>query len=309
MNTLKRDPRVVFVSILMYRLLLITYPKDFQREYASSMAQVFRDCCLRAFHSRGLTGMLSLWNLALVDYIKSAFEEYTSKGVHMNTARFIRLCGWALIVGTTTFHTGLRVQMLSSGHGSAFDPYNFYSRPIDKFLAVLPNILIPSAMLLFTIGVMGLYLRYAPRAGLLGKAGLVAGITGGVLALATCLAGDPFGLTLFLIYNQTGGWWLWDLGMLALFLLFGGIFTFGIDAVKRQLLSRWNFIPIMAGTLIPLRILAGFLQEATTVGFNRWRVDMNMINTLMLIITSIGLMALSYLLMSDAPQEGQLVMG
>ena len=67
MNTLKRDPRVVFFSTLMYRLLLITYPKDFQREYASCMAQVFRDCCLRAFHTRGLPGMLSLWSLALID--------------------------------------------------------------------------------------------------------------------------------------------------------------------------------------------------------------------------------------------------
>jgi len=122
------------------------------------------------------------------------------------------------------------------------------------------------------------------------------GITGGGLALTTCLAGDPFGLTQFLVYNQTGGWWLWDLGMLALFLLFGGIFTFDIDAVKRQLLSRWSFIPIMAGALIPLRILAGYLQEATTEGFNRWRVDMNMINILTLIITSLGLIALGYLL-------------
>lgn len=309
MNPLKSDPQVVYFSTLVYRLLLITYPKDFQREYASHMAQVFRDCCLRAFHTRGLPGMLSLWILALVDYVKSAFEEYTHKGAHLNTKRFIRLSGWALILGTFTFLTSLFVEFLISGHGSAADPNNYYSRPIDQFFALLPNVLIPSTMLLLIIGVMGLYLLYGPRAGLLGKVGLVIGIVGGVLALTTCVAGDSYGLTLFLLSNQVGGWWLMDLDMLAMFLLFGGIFTFGIDAVKRQLLPHWNFIPILAGALFPLRIMVGYLQEATTEGFYRWRVNIQMINTPILIITSIGLIALGYLLMSDAPREERLVMG
>jgi hypothetical protein len=125
MNTLKSDPRVVFFSTLMYRLLLITYPKDFQREYASCMAQVFRDCCLQAFRTHGFPGMLSLWSLALVDYIESAFAAYTRKGVHMNTTRFIRLSGWALILGTATFLASLIVEVQISGHGAAFNPYNY----------------------------------------------------------------------------------------------------------------------------------------------------------------------------------------
>jgi hypothetical protein len=225
MRTSKSDPQAVFFSTLMYRLLLITYPKDFQREYASSMAQVFHDCCLRAFHTRGFLGMLSLWSVTLVDYIESAFVEYTRKGVHMNTSRFIRLGGLALILGTATFLTGLLVEVMILGHGSASNPNNYYSRSIDQFLAVLPYILMPSAMLLLTIGVMGLYLRYGPRASLLGKAGLVAGTAGGVLALATCIAGGSFGLTQFLLSDHIGGWWLWDLAMVAMCLLMGGIFT------------------------------------------------------------------------------------
>jgi hypothetical protein len=309
MRTSKSDPQAVFFSTLMYRLLLITYPKDFQREYASSMAQVFHDCCLRAFHTRGFLGMLSLWSVTLVDYIESAFVEYTRKGVHMNTSRFIRLGGLALILGTATFLTGLLVEVMILGHGSASNPNNYYSRSIDQFLAVLPYILMPSAMLLLTIGVMGLYLRYGPRASLLGKAGLVAGTAGGVLALATCIAGGSFGLTQFLLSDHIGGWWLWDLAMVAMCLLMGGIFTFGIDAVKRQLPSRWNFIPILVGVLFPLRILAGYLQETTTEGFSRWRVDLHMIDPLLLIITSVGLMALGYLLMSETHQEKILVIG
>jgi len=221
----------------------------------------------------------------------------------MNISRFIRLSGWALILGTATFLTGLLVEVLISGHGSASDPNNYYSRPIDQFLAVLPNILMASAMLLLIIGVMGLYLLYGPRASLLGKVGLITSIVGGGLALATCIAGGSYGLTLFLLNNQAGGGWLWDLAALAMFLLFGGIFTFGIDAVKHQLLLHWNFIPIMAGALFPLRILTGYLQEATTEGFARWRVNIHRIDPFILIITSISLMVLGYLLMLEAPHE------
>jgi len=309
MNIVKSDPRVVHFSTLIYRLLLITYPKDFQQEYSSSMSQVFRDCCLRAFHTRGLPGMLSLWSLTLTDYIESAFEEFTRKVTHLNLSRFIRLSGWALILGTAMFLTGVLVGRLMSWHGSAFDPFNLYSRPIDQFVEVLSYILIPSAVLLLTIGVMGIYLLFGNKAGLLGKMGLQAGMVGGGLALATCLGGGKGGLTQFLLYNQVGGNLLWDLGMLGMFLLFGGIFTFGIGAIRHQLRSLWKFIPLIAGALIPLRILLGYLQEATTEGFYRWSLDMQIANTPILIITSLGLMALGYLIVNDAPKEEHIVIG
>jgi hypothetical protein len=181
----------------------------------------------------------------------------------MNTSRFFRLSGWALILGTAIFLTALLVVVPISERSVSADHNNYFSRPIDQFLVGLPDLLVPSVMLLLTLGVMGLYQRYGPRASLLGKAGLVASMVGGVLGFATCMADGSFGLTQFIL-NQVGGWWLGDLAMLALFLLFGGIFIFGIDAVKSRLLPRWNFIPILAGALFPLRILAGYLQEATT---------------------------------------------
>jgi hypothetical protein len=310
MNTLKRDPQVVYISTLIYRLLLITYPKDFQREYASCMAQVFRDCCLRALHLSGFHGMLSMWSLALVDYIESVFEEYTHKGVRMNTLRFIRLSGWAVILGSAAFLTGMFAEVMISGHGLASDPNNFFSRPIDQLLAVLPYILIPSAMLAFAIGIIGIYIRYGLRAGFLSKFGLEMSIVGCGLSLVMgSISGGWDGLTTFIVGNQIGGDWLWNLAALGLFLLFSGIFIFGIDAVNRKLLSRWNFIPILVGVIFPVRILLGYAQEATTVGWSRWRVDISMINLPMLIITFLGLLALGYVLISDALPEEQLVMG
>ncbi len=132
MNVLKRDPRVVIFSIWVYRLLLLAYPIDFQHAYAACMAQVFRDCSLRAYHTRGLLGMLSLWKLTLVDYIKSAFEEYTSI-IHLNPSRFILFSGWAFILGTSTFLSGFFINLMISDHGNPYESYNFFSRPVDQF--------------------------------------------------------------------------------------------------------------------------------------------------------------------------------
>lgn len=311
MKTLKSDPKAVFLSGLIYRSLLFAYPKDFQQEFSSSMEQVFRDCCLRAFRLGGLNGMVSLWSLTLTDYVMSVFEEYWRKGAQMNTPRFIRLSGWALITGTIAFLADVIVEKLGTGRSISFDPNNYYSRPIDLILLVLPYILIPSAMLLLTIGMIGLFKLYAPKASLPGKVGLVAGFVGGALAFATCMT--PYGtrvVTYFLISNRIGGIWLWDLAALGLFLLFGGLFTFGIDAIKRQLLPRWNFSPILAGALIPVRILVAYLQEATTKGWTRhWKFDITIVDPPLLIITAFGLITLGYLLISKAPQEEQLEVG
>ncbi len=309
MDLLKSDPQVVYFSTLIYRLLLITYPKNFQREYGSSMLQVFRDCCLRAFSIQKLPGILSLWSLTLIDYVKSIFEEYRPKGLHMGALRFIRLSGWALVLGSAALLTGMSAVMMTSGHGQASDPNNFFSRPIDQILAVLPYILIPSAMMLLAIGVIGMLLSYGQRAGFMGKLGLMSSMLGCGLSLVVCsMPGGWDGFTLYITGNQIGGYWLWDLAALGMFLAFGGIFIFGIEAANRHLLTRWNFIPILAGVMFPVRILLGYFQEATTEGWSRWRVDISMINLPMLIITAFGLIVLGYLISSGVPPQEQLAM-
>jgi hypothetical protein len=310
MKTLKSDPEVVYLSSLIYRLLLNAYPNDFQREFGSNMAQVFRDCCLRAFYTRGLAGILSLWSLTLIDYIKSIFEEYSHKGVNMSTLRFIRLSGWAFIFGAAALLTSMSAVVMTSGHGLASDPYNFFSRPLDQFLAILPYIFFPSAMLLLVIGVIGIYFNYGQRVGLLGRTGMSMSIVGCVLSLVMCSIPDGWdGFTRYISGNQIGGYLPWDMAALGSFFVFSGIFIFGIEAVNRHLFLRWNLIPLLAGVLFPLRIILGYFQEATTEGWSRWRLDISMINLPMLIITAFCLIVLGYLLMSDIPQEEQLLTG
>jgi hypothetical protein len=291
-------------------LLLIAYPKDFQGEYGSIMLQVFRDCCLRAFYTRKLSGIVSLWSLTLIDYIKSVLEEYSQKGMNMSALRFIRLSGLAFILGSGGLLISMSAVMMTSGHGLASNPFNFYSRPVDQLLAMLPYIFFPSAMLLLIIGLIGMYLSYGQRVGLLGRIGMSVSIVGCGLSLVLCsIPGGWDGLTIYITGNQIGGDLLWDVAALGSFFVFAGIFIFGIDDVNHHLFPRWNFIPILAGVMYPVRIILGYFQEATADGWSRWRVDISMINLPMLIITAFGLIVLGYLLMSDATQEQQLVLG
>jgi hypothetical protein len=74
-STTRKDSALVVLSNIAYRLLLLTYPARFRREYGPHMAQAFRDCCLRALHQTGPPGVLRLWSLTLVDWLKSVIEQ------------------------------------------------------------------------------------------------------------------------------------------------------------------------------------------------------------------------------------------
>jgi hypothetical protein len=309
MDKLTADPRVVSFSTRVYRGLLATYPGNFKREYASPMAQVFRDCCLHAFQSKGLPGVVSFWSLTLFDYIKSVFEEHIRRGFHVSASRFIRLGGWAWIFGTIILLAGLTVETQISGHALSSDPYSYYSRPIDHFLALFPILLVPAALLLFSVGVLGLYQRCSLKTSRFGKAGLLAAISGGILAFTTCTADGSGGLIQFLLANRVDRYyWPSDLAILAWALLFGGIFLFGIDEVMRPILPRWNFILIPGSAFYLLKSLAGYIQAVTHSPFYTESAGMHLVDILVLIITSLSLTALGYLLITDVPREDQPVM-
>ena len=106
MNPPTTDPQAVKLSASFYNLLLATYPTRFRQEYRLHMLQVFRDCCRKANQTDGLPGMLWLWTHTFFDYLQSVIEEHSQRGVHMNKEKFIRLSGWALIVGAFAWVLG-----------------------------------------------------------------------------------------------------------------------------------------------------------------------------------------------------------
>jgi hypothetical protein len=79
-----KDSSSVRLACAIYRLLLAFYPREHRREYASEMAQLFRDQCREAARAAGLTGLLGHSLRIVVDFLFSAAREHASAQItHM----------------------------------------------------------------------------------------------------------------------------------------------------------------------------------------------------------------------------------
>ena len=241
------------------------------------MAQVFRDSCLRTYRLSGPPGMLSLWTLTLLDYFKSVVEEHMQKGIHMSKSKFIRLSGWALVLGGLTF---LVTFLITLRDVPAYDPHNFLSKPIDLYFEYALMILIPASMFFLTIGAVGLYLRYGEQTNGFGKGALIMGIIAGVTS---------FGASILLVTTEAE--LVWTVFMAGFLLYFLGLVFFGIGTMRETPLPRWKALPILAGIWFPLLIIVtnGMDWEATQY------LDLGVF-----LLTSVGLAGLGYLLQSDS---------
>ena len=277
-------PSAVAFSISLYDTLLMAYPTGFRHEYGPHMAQVFRDCCLRSYRQAGLPGMLNLWTLILLDYIKSVVEEYIQKGFHMSKSTFIRMSGWSLVLGAVTY---VIAWLISIRDVPEYNPNNFLSRPIDLYLEYAIAILLPVTFLLLLVGMIGLYLRYRKDTNGFGKFGLIAGVLGGVISLGAAIP-------LF----TNGPEWSWTAWMVGTLLYFLGLVVFGIAAVRDKLLPRWNALPILTGIWIPILFIGTFQMSWEATEF---------ISLGAFLLTGIGLAGLGLLLKSDIYEEVALV--
>jgi hypothetical protein len=278
MSAQHRDPAVVTVSQMVYSLLLRTYPSGFRREYATHMAQVFRDCCLRAHHMHGLPGMLSLWATISLDYFQSVLSEHIQKGVHMSKQRFIQVSNWSLMMGAIALILGISASTFSNG---PYDPYNFASRPIDRILEPASFTLIPAALLLISIGVAGLYVRFAQDGSTSCKACLALSFLGGIFAFI-------FFLGMLTIENDL----FWQVMMYAATMLFFGLFLFGILATLQGLHVRASWLLTLAGTYVPSLLLVSTVYELLGGG---WLEVNEVLDLAGLLITGGSLFAFAYL--------------
>ncbi len=274
------DPSPVAFSISLYDTLLAAYPTGFRHAYGPHMAQVFRDCCLRSYRQGGFPGVLNLWTLILIDYIKSVVEEYLQRGIHMSKSKFIRMSGWSLVLGAITL---MVAGLISIRDVPEYSRYSALSRPIDLYLEYATAILLPGTLLLLLVGMIGLYLRYRTDTNGFGKFGLIVGVLGGVISLGAAI---PLSTN-----EPEWSWTAWWVGTLLYFL---GLGVFGIAAVRDKLLPRWNALPILTGFLIPILFIATFQMdwEATEYIFLG-----------AFLLTAIGLAGLGLLLKSDMYEE------
>lgn len=272
------DPALIALSTAAYRLLLAFYPARFRREYGPHMMQVFRDCCLNAYRQSGLTGMLSLWALTLFDWFKTVIEEQFNRGTEMTGAKFIRLSGWALMLAALLLVAGFGI---GRGETAYFDPLG----GPDAFYEYGQLVLIPTSLLLYTLGMLGLRARYAGPSGWLGKTGLtIAAIAGGLSFLGS--------MPLFALIEQepwVDGWWYLTFGSMLVMLV--GLSLFGIAALQTRPLPRWNALPLLTAIWFPLVAVVGAISAG---------VD-DYLALVALLFMFVGSMFLGYLLQKDAP--------
>ena len=64
------------LSVRLYRLLLLAYPRAFRQEYTSEMVLVFRDAYREASRRQGTLGVLRLWSNFFYDFVKTVCIEH-----------------------------------------------------------------------------------------------------------------------------------------------------------------------------------------------------------------------------------------
>ncbi len=127
----------------------------------------------------------------------------------MTQNNFIRLSGWGLVLAAIFL-------LLTFSEGIVPMPFLF-------------------AILLITMGLAGLYIRYSEQAGNTGKLALGIGILGGVASVVSHVlwtSGVENGRTLM---------------NFSMAVMFAGLFVFGLVALREKPMPRGNGLPVLTG--------------------------------------------------------------
>jgi len=282
------DPRSISLSIRLYNVLLQIYPSTFQEEYGWLMAQVFGDCCRKAVREQGVYGLIPLWALTMLDTLATAVEEHMQRGTDMSQEKFARLSGWAFILSGVTFIVG----WLASSRPE-YDPRNYYSLGIDRIANAVTAPLILSSLLLISLGMLGLLVRFGRSSSMYGYLSLLVGVVSGLITAGGWLLIDILGLQFF---GNDAGWYIFLYGM---GLMFTGLAAWGVDCLRKRFLSRGNGLALLAGIWFPLFIMISGIYEAIT---GNW-FDLLGFDIVLFVLTTAGLVGLGIQMLSGLRQN------
>jgi hypothetical protein len=284
MEKTANEPRSLILSTHLYRVLLAIYPFEFRQAYGSPMLQVFRDCCRRALGDAGPAGLLALWARTLLDTVQTALEEHVQRGVDMSKEKFIKLSGWALMLGGLALTLGFL-----AGTRPEYNQFNARSLPIDRYANAIEGPLSVMAMFLLAVGFTGLFLQYRRQAGSFGQASLGLSALSGVV-------GAVGSLGLFIVGNEP--WW--SIFFFGLIFEFVGLALFGMANLRQRIMPRWNVLPLLAGMWVPLYVLASLLIEQSR---GSWAQAPLLVDLAMFLLTAAGLVGLGYVLQAEPPKS------
>ncbi len=240
-----QDPAFVALSTQVYRALLFAYPAGFRQTYGPHMAQVFQDCCRRESRENGLVGLCSLWIHTLMDFAVTVAEQHTQQEADVSKTEFIRWSGWGMAIGGLLFTIGYWIGAQEEYY---FDPLGGPEALIE-FSALIG---IGTGMLLFTIGLIGLALRYRDGVSRLGRSSLWLAAAASLVSFVSGIGMDVFNLP------------LWTIWMYAFLTLFTFLSVFGFEALRSRPLPHWNALPLGFAVWFPLLFVAVHLYQALT---------------------------------------------
>jgi hypothetical protein len=275
---MQQSHAVLSFSDHLYRRFLRAYPAEYRQGFSEDMDQVFRDLCREIYEREGLAGFLELWLTTLFDLLKTAIEERSKEVVQMTKEKFVRLSGWALMLAGATFMLGFAI----GGQETSFsDPLGGR----DAFIEYSQLVLVPLAMASFTVGMLGMRSRYGAQVGRFGRVSLLVGAVGGAIGFVAAIG-------LFLLVDGDGWWITWMFGML---LVLVGLLLFGIAAVRKRPLPRWNALPLITGSLFLLVPAAGLITGSD-------ELSVPVLATIFLLIAA-GFVAIGFVVQGDAVEE------
>lgn len=287
------DPSLVSASVVAYRLLLAFYPAQFRRAYGAPMLQLFRDCCLKAHRQAGRPGLARLWARTLVDWSTSVLEEQMTWKSSLTKAKFIRLSGWGLVAAAVA----LLLSFLPEAGEIQAGLYRIVGAPASAAQAGLVETVtsgarwlpLPLAVLLVTIGLMGLGVRYGEAAGKWARLALAIGVLGGAAGLV---------INILTVTIRPVDRPLWNS---AIAVMFGGLFAFGLVALRKKPMASGNGLAALAGFWWPFFVIHSTVYFQVT-GHSGPPVPF-WLSFAMFSIMSASLALLGYVLQADLPQE------
>jgi hypothetical protein len=168
----------------------------------------------------------------------------------MSREKLIRLAAWAFPVGGLAMFAGFLANTRPE-----YNPHNFASFPIDRYLNQAELPLFIFGMLLVSFAMIGLLLHVGERAGRFAGGWLVLGAASGVVSIIAA------GLAVW----DSGPWWsMFFFGMLCQFL---SLSLFGVASVQKRLLGGGSWLPLAAAIWLPVFFLLSSVYELLT---GRW---------------------------------------
>lgn len=295
MEEARKDPRLVAISVHIYHRLVVIYPPSFKDEYAQHMVQVFRDRSLDTYRHQGVTGMPRIWAETLIDLIKTVSEEHLQRGVTMTRDTFIRLSGWALIVGVVLIilsimgladESRMRMMLYDLLGPPATTPVYYQVRSIAS---VATGILWIGGPGFITLGLLGLQLSYGRKTGNWGRLFLWISIASGILATFTVV-----GWTLIIDLS-------WELFFWALVAMLLSLGLFGVVATREKPMPRGNFLPLLAG--LPAGLWAAVTATISAVTGTEVMNSLPLLSQALQLLTVVSLIALGFVLAASPVGE------